>query len=101
MATNDISAAEKQKALESAIAQAERQFGKGSVMRLGEATRMQVSAIPTGSTALDAALGVGGIPRGRIIELYGTESCWRNASRLSYRPCGATRRACSMCSRTC
>jgi recombination protein RecA len=74
MATNNISAADKQKALEAAIAQAERQFGKGSVMRLGEATRMQVSAIPTGSTALDAALGVGGIPRGRIIELYGTES---------------------------
>jgi len=74
MATNNLSAAEKQKALEAAIAQAERQFGKGSVMRLGEATRMQVSAIPTGSTALDAALGVGGIPRGRIIELYGTES---------------------------
>jgi len=74
MATNNISAADKQKALEAAIAQAERQFGKGSVMRLGEATRMQVSVIPTGSTALDAALGVGGIPRGRIIEIYGTES---------------------------
>lgn len=74
MATNNISAADKQKALEAAIAQAERQFGKGSVMRLGEATRLQVAAIPTGSTALDAALGVGGIPRGRIIEVYGTES---------------------------
>ena len=59
MATNNISAADKQKALEAAIAQAERQFGKGSVMRLGEATRMQVSAIPTGSTALDAALDLG------------------------------------------
>lgn len=74
MATNNTSAVDKQKALEAAIAQAERQFGKGSVMRLGEATRLQVAAIPTGSTALDLALGVGGIPRGRIIEIYGTES---------------------------
>ncbi len=65
---------DKQKALEAVIAQVERQFGKGSVMRLGDATRMQVEAIPTGSTALDIALGVGGIPRGRIIEIYGTES---------------------------
>jgi recombination protein RecA len=65
---------DKQKALESVIAQVERQFGKGSVMRLGEATRLQVEAIPTGSATLDAALGVGGIPRGRITEIYGTES---------------------------
>ncbi len=65
---------DKQKSLEAAIAQVERQFGKGSVMRLGEATRLQVEAIPTGSTSLDMALGVGGIPRGRIIEIYGTES---------------------------
>jgi recombination protein RecA len=74
MATTNNSASDRQKALEAAIAQAERQFGKGSVMRLGEATRLQVAAIPTGSTALDIALGVGGIPRGRIIEVYGTES---------------------------
>ncbi|MER3403729.1 MAG: recombinase RecA [Armatimonadota bacterium] len=65
---------EKQKALEAVLGQVERQFGKGSVMRLGDATRLQVDAIPTGSTALDMALGVGGIPRGRITEIYGTES---------------------------
>ncbi|CUU35031.1 MAG: recombinase RecA [Armatimonadetes bacterium] len=65
---------EKQKALEAVLSQVERQFGKGSVMRLGDATRLQVDVIPTGSTALDMALGVGGIPRGRIIEIYGTES---------------------------
>ncbi len=65
---------DKQKALEAVIAQVERQFGKGSVMRLGEATRLQVEAIPTGSVALDMALGVGGIPRGRITEIYGSES---------------------------
>lgn len=66
--------ADKEKALESVISQVERQFGKGSVMRLGEATQMAVEAIPTGSTALDMALGVGGVPRGRVIEIYGTES---------------------------
>ncbi len=65
---------DKQKALEAVIAQVERQFGKGSVMRLGEAARLQVEAIPTGSVTLDMALGVGGIPRGRITEIYGTES---------------------------
>jgi recombination protein RecA len=65
---------DKQKALEAVIAQVERQFGKGSVMRLGEAARLQVEAIPTGSVALDMALGVGGIPRGRITEIYGSES---------------------------
>jgi len=65
---------DKQKALEAVIAQVERQFGKGSVMRLGEATRLQVEAIPTGSVALDMALGVGGVPRGRITEIYGSES---------------------------
>lgn len=65
---------EKQKALEAVLSQVERQFGKGSVMRLGDATRLQVDVIPTGSTALDMALGVGGIPRGRITEIYGTES---------------------------
>lgn len=66
--------AEKEKALESVIAQIERQFGKGSVMQLGNAQQMKVEAISTGSTALDMALGVGGVPRGRIVEIYGTES---------------------------
>ncbi|HLI48669.1 MAG TPA: recombinase RecA [Chthonomonas sp.] len=64
----------KLKALESALAGIEKQFGKGSVVRLGQASRLNVDAIPTGSIALDLALGVGGIPRGRITEIYGTES---------------------------
>ena len=66
--------AQKQKVLEQALTQIEKQFGKGSVMRLGDAARMQVEAIPTGSIALDMAIGVGGVPRGRITEIYGTEA---------------------------
>ncbi len=66
--------AEKLKALETAIGQIERQFGKGAVMRMGEQPQIRVSVIPTGSIALDAALGVGGIPRGRVVEIYGPES---------------------------
>ena len=66
---------EKERALEMAIGQIDRQFGKGSIMRLGEATpRLAVEAIPTGAIALDLALGVGGIPRGRITEIFGPES---------------------------
>ena len=65
---------EKKKALEAALSQIEKQFGKGSVMKLGEATAMDVEAIPTGSLSLDIALGIGGIPRGRIVEVYGPES---------------------------
>jgi len=65
---------EKQKALEMALSNIEKQFGKGAIMRLGQTTRLNVDAIPTGSIALDLALGVGGIPRGRITEIYGTES---------------------------
>jgi len=64
----------KAKALESALSGIEKQFGKGSVVRLGQSTRLNVDAISTGSIALDMALGVGGIPRGRITEIYGTES---------------------------
>ena len=66
--------ADKLKALETAIGQIERQFGKGSVMRMGEKPKMRVNVIPSGSLTLDAALGVGGIPRGRVIEIYGPES---------------------------
>lgn len=66
--------AQKQKVLEQALSQIEKQFGKGSVMRLGDAAKMQIEAIPTGSIALDMAIGIGGIPRGRITEIYGTES---------------------------
>jgi recombination protein RecA len=68
------SPADREKALESALAQIDRQFGKGSVMRLGSDERAPVEVIPTGSIALDVALGVGGLPRGRIIEIYGPES---------------------------
>ena len=64
----------KEKALELAFAQIEKQFGKGAVMRLGDEEIMKVPAIPTGSISLDAALGVGGVPRGRVIEIYGPEA---------------------------
>jgi len=66
--------ADKEKAVESAISQIERQFGKGSIMKLGGSAIVQVPVIPTGSLALDKALGVGGIPRGRVTEIYGPES---------------------------
>ena len=65
---------EKKKALEMAMSQIEKQFGKGSVMKLGEFKAMEVEAIPTGALSLDIALGIGGVPRGRIIEIYGPES---------------------------
>jgi recombination protein RecA len=65
---------EREKALDTALAQIERQFGKGSVMRLGSDERAPVEVIPTGSIALDVALGIGGLPRGRIVEVYGPES---------------------------
>ena len=64
----------KLKALESAIAQIEKQYGQGSVMKLGDNTHLQVATTPTGSLSLDIALGVGGIPKGRVIEIYGPES---------------------------
>ncbi|MDR0483571.1 MAG: recombinase RecA [Cellulomonadaceae bacterium] len=67
-------AADRDKALEAALAQIDRNFGKGSVMRLGDETRLPVEIIPTGSIALDVALGIGGIPRGRVVEIYGPES---------------------------
>ncbi len=69
-----MAAADKQKALENALHQIEKQFGKGAVMRLGENVAMQVDAIPTGSLSLDMALGIGGVPKGRIVEIYGPES---------------------------
>lgn len=65
---------EKQKALDRAILQIEKQYGKGSIMRLGEQTSLDLEVIPTGSLSLDIALGVGGIPRGRIVEIYGPEA---------------------------
>ncbi|MGY2060285.1 recombinase RecA, partial [Nocardia gipuzkoensis] len=65
---------DRDKALELALAQVEKSFGKGAVMRLGEEARQPISVIPTGSIALDIALGLGGLPRGRIVEIYGPES---------------------------
>jgi recombination protein RecA len=69
MATDD-----RAKALDSALGQIEKQFGKGSIMRMGENLNLNIEAIPTGALALDLALGIGGVPRGRVIELYGPES---------------------------
>src|SRR3970040_1191189 len=66
--------AEKQKALGLAISQIEKQIGKGAIMRMGQGSWAKVDAIPTGAVNLDAAIGVGGVPRGRITEIYGPES---------------------------
>ena len=67
-------ALDKQKALDTALGQIEKQFGKGAVMRLGQNSHLNVEAISTGSISLDVALGIGGVPRGRIVEIYGPES---------------------------
>ena len=66
--------ADRDKAIDAALAQIERQFGKGSLMRMGDKTRTPIEVIPTGAIALDIALGVGGLPRGRVVEIYGPES---------------------------
>ncbi len=71
---NEKATTERQKALETALAQIERQFGKGSVMKMSDRANQIVEVIPTGSIALDIALGIGGLPRGRIVEIYGPES---------------------------
>src|SRR5438445_8564181 len=65
---------ERARAIEAALAQIDKQFGKGSIMRLGSREKVDVPAIPTGSLSLDAALGVGGMPRGRVVEIFGPES---------------------------
>jgi recombination protein RecA len=75
-------APDKTKALDLALAQIDKQFGKGSVMRLGERPVVQMEVIPTGSIALDVALGVGGLPRGRIVEIYGPESSGKTSLAL-------------------
>ena len=75
-------AGDREKALEAALLQIERQFGKGTVMRLGEETRVPVEVIPTGSIALDVALGIGGLPRGRIVEIYGPEASGKTSLAL-------------------
>ncbi|MBW8483591.1 recombinase RecA [Actinomadura parmotrematis] len=77
MAAND-----REKALETALAQIERQFGKGSVMRMGEETRAPVEVIPTGAISLDIALGIGGLPRGRVVEVYGPEGSGKTSIAL-------------------
>jgi recombination protein RecA len=73
----------REKALEVAIAQIEKQFGKGAIMRLGSDGIVEIASIPTGSIALDAALGVGGFPRGRVVEVYGPESSGKTTLALS------------------
>ena len=74
---------DKQKALEAALAQIEKHFGKGSIMRLGQSESIEVEAIPTGSLSLDIALGIGGLPKGRIVEIYGPESSGKTTLALS------------------
>ena len=74
---------EKRKAIDAAVSQIEKQFGKGSIMTLGQNFKMDIPAIPTGAIALDVALGVGGIPRGRIIEIFGPESGGKTTLTLS------------------
>ena len=79
----DLTPEERKKALDTAIAQIEKEFGKGSIIRMGENSRMNVSSVPTGSIALDLALGIGGLPKGRIIEIYGPESSGKTTLALS------------------
>jgi len=75
-------AGDRERALETALAQIERQFGRGAIMRLGDDARAPVEVIPTGSIALDVALGIGGFPRGRIVEIYGPESSGKTSLAL-------------------
>jgi recombination protein RecA len=85
MAPNDRAGnkgGDREKSLETALAQIERQFGRGAIMRLGDDTRAPVEVIPTGSIALDVALGIGGLPRGRIVEIYGPESSGKTSLAL-------------------
>ena len=75
--------AERSKALELTLSQIEKQFGKGSIMRLGQDTKLDIPAIPTGSLALDLALGIGGVPQGRVVEIFGPESSGKTTLSLS------------------
>ncbi len=81
--THDRERVERQKVLEAALSQIEKQFGKGSIMRLGQNTKMDIPAISTGSLALDLALGIGGLPRGRVVEIFGPESSGKTTLSLS------------------
>jgi recombination protein RecA len=85
MAPNDragTKGGDREKSLETALAQIERQFGRGAIMRLGDDTRPPIEVIPTGSIALDVALGIGGLPRGRIVEIYGPEASGKTSLAL-------------------
>src|SRR5580700_4190036 len=73
---------EHEKALDTALGQIEKQFGKGAIMRMGENLHLQIESIPTGALALDLALGIGGLPRGRIVEIYGPESSGKSTLAL-------------------
>jgi recombination protein RecA len=77
-----MASADRDKSLDAALAQIDRQFGKGSVMRLGDEVRVPMEVIPTGSIALDIALGIGGLPRGRVVEIYGPESSGKTSLAL-------------------
>ena len=79
----EITPAEKAKAIDSTLLQIERQFGKGSIMRLGQHATLKIPAIPTGSLAVDYAIGIGGVPRGRVVEIYGPESSGKTTLALS------------------
>ena len=79
----DKERAERMKALELTLSQIEKQFGKGSIMRLGQDTKLDIPAIPTGSLAVDIALGIGGLPRGRVVEIFGPESSGKTTLSLS------------------
>ena len=71
---NQLNSSDRQKALDAALAQIDRAFGKGSAMKLGQRKALEIEAISTGSLGLDIALGIGGLPKGRVIEVYGPES---------------------------
>ena len=83
-ATQKTEPGAKKDALATALAQIEKQFGKGAIMKLGDNTAMQVDAISTGSLGLDLALGVGGVPRGRIIEVFGPESSRKKGGEVAF-----------------
>ena len=82
VSTGPVKPEDKKKALETALAQIEKNFGKGAIMRLGDDIPVNVEAISTGSLSLDLALGIGGVPRGRIVEIYGPESCGKTTLAL-------------------
>src|SRR5689334_22870552 len=85
MAGNDrpgSKAGDREKSLETALAQIERQFGRGSIMRLGDEVRTPIEVIPTGAISLDVALGIGGYPRGRVVEIYGPEGSGKTSIAL-------------------